>query len=454
MRNKILIIIALIFFVAHLTSCKKYLDEKSNLSLIIPEKLEDLQGILDDNSIMNTETPGLGELSSDDYFALPATFSGFDANDQKAYVWQKYDYTGYPNSWSANYNKVYNANYCLEKIEKVQKTQQNSVLWNNIKGSALFFRAYSFLSLAWEFSKAYDESTYASEPGIVLRLGSDFNVHSIRSNVKQVYEQIVTDLKESIQYLPDYSLNVMRPSKTAAYALLARTYLSMRKYNDAYEFANLSLQLKHDLLDYNSAEVNAGATVPFKQYNTEIVFYTTMTTGNLPKSPSQAKIDSILFSKYGNGDKRRTVYFRLFGGYQRFKGSYAAHTTTLFTGIAVDEVYLIRAECNVRSGRIEEAMNDLNTLLIKRHSPTFIPLTASSAQEALDIVLMERRKELLMRGIRWSDIKRLNKESRNIVPTRVINNQIYTLTPNEDRYALPLPTDIVTLTGIPQNTGW
>jgi hypothetical protein len=99
-------------------------------------------------------------------------------------------------------------------------------------------------------------------------------------------------------------------------------------------------------------------------------------------------------------------------------------------------------------------MDDLNTLLIKRHSPAFIPLTASSAQEALDIVLMERRKELLMRGIRWSDIKRLNKESRNIIPTRVINNQIYTLAPNEDRYALPLPTDIVNLTGIAQNAGW
>jgi hypothetical protein len=90
--------------------------------------------------------------------------------------------------------------------------------------------------------------------------------------------------------------------------------------------------------------------------------------------------------------------------------------------------------------------------LIKRwKTGTFIPVTAASNTEALDIILLERRKELLMRGLRWIDIKRLNKEGRNILPKRIINGQSFSLSVNENRYALPLPDDIISITGMPQN---
>jgi hypothetical protein len=49
------------------------------------------------------------------------------------------------------------------------------------------------------------------------------------------------------------------------------------------------------------------------------------------------------------------------------------------------------------------------------------------------------------------DIKRLNKEGRNIVLRRFLNGNTYTLEPNAAYYALPIPTDIVEITGIPQN---
>lgn len=49
------------------------------------------------------------------------------------------------------------------------------------------------------------------------------------------------------------------------------------------------------------------------------------------------------------------------------------------------------------------------------------------------------------------DIKRLNKEGANITLTRTLNNSVYELLPNDLRSALPIPEDIISLSGMEQN---
>jgi hypothetical protein len=120
-------------------------------------------------------------------------------------------------------------------------------------------------------------------------------------------------------------------------------------------------------------------------------------------------------------------------------------------GLATDEMYLIRAETYARKGDKTSALADLNTLLAKRYNGTFVQVTAVDANAALIRILLERRKELLLRGIRWIEIKRLNKEGANIIPKRKIGTLVFTLQPNANYYALPLPVDIIQLAGIPQN---
>jgi tetratricopeptide (TPR) repeat protein len=452
MKNKrILLMLPLLLFVSPFLSCKKYLDKKSDSTLVIPQTLSDFQGLLDDVNTMNVNTPSMGEASSDDYFITKATFDTRPVFYQDAYTWTPGEYF-FQNDWSLNYNPVYNANLSLEGLNKIQKTTANEAQWNNIKGSAFFFRAYSFLNLCWIYSKAYDPKTYDSDLGIVLRLSSDFNIPSVRASVKESYDQVISDAKQAVLYLPDNSQNVMRPSKIATYGLLARAYLSMREYDSAGKYADKALLLKGDLLDYNTGEVDVNASVPFKPYNTEIIFYSEMNTNTYVHSTTKSFIDTVLYSYYSDSDLRKTAFFTPSARYQKYKGSYLANTNHCFTGIATDELYLIRAECSARAGNQDAALNDLNTLLINRYKTgSFLPVTASSAEEALAIILMERRKELVMRGLRWIDIKRLNKEDGGIILKRIVGDETYTLPPNDPRYALPLPADIILNTGIQQN---
>src|SRR5690606_22559061 len=120
-------------------------------------------------------------------------------------------------------------------------------------------------------------------------------------------------------------------------------------------------------------------------------------------------------------------------------------------GITTAELYLMRAECRMRSGQAILALQDLNYLLKNRYvEGDFVELQLSG-KDLLSRILLERRKELIFRGLRWMDIKRLNLENPNIFITRIVGGKIYVLEPNDRKYALPIPEDIISLTDVIQN---
>lgn len=445
------IITGLCFFIQLMTSgCKKYLDAKPDKQLIIPSTVEDLQALMDDYKTLNESDPAAAEMSCDNYYLSDADWSGLAEDQRRLYTWEKdYVFPAWPNQWSYAFDVVFIANSVLDNIDKVPVTSSNQAAWNSVKGQALFHRAKEFSHIAFIWCSAYDPTTAATDLGIPLRLSSDFNKPSIRASVQETYDRITTDLQEAVQLLPITQVSVLRPSKPAAYGLLSRVYLSMRRYELAGRYADSALQLNSTLLNYNT--INASLARPFARFNSEVVMDSY--AGNYPPlSNNRAKIDSLLYLTYAGNDLRKTIFFRNNNnGTYGFKGTYSGGTGG-FTGIANDENYLTRAECHARSGNTNAAMDDLNTLLITRwRSGTFVPLAASTPEEALDIILLERRKELLYRGLRWMDIKRLNKEGTGITLKRIINGQTYLLPPNDYRYAVALPEDVIRLSGMQQN---
>lgn len=436
-------------------SCEKYLNEKSDKQLVVPNTLEDVQSILDNPSRNVTRDAGAGEVSSTDYYLTDADFNSLRSDSEKRmYTWQN-DYLFEPSSniWLYLYTSIYSANSAIESLDRIERTITNQDVWNDIKGQSLYLRARSYLQLAFIFSVAYDEETADSDLGLPLRLNTDFNEQSNRSTLGETYNQIVTDLKNAVTLLPLETQQPVRPSKAAAYGLLARTFLSMREYSESGEYADSCLQIFDKFIDYNT--LSATSNYPIPQFNEETICYSAISAPSAI-NPTRANITPDLYELYEDDDLRKILYFTLRNDQSiSYRGSYTG-TIAPFGGISSDEVLLTRAECYAREGDVEKAMSDLNYLLNRRYRKvdeisSFVPQEPSSGGEALNLILLERRKELLMRGLRWMDIKRLNKEGRNITLSRSVNGQSYILPPNDLRYALPIPEDIISFSGIVQN---
>jgi len=394
--------VLLLSMIVLLAGCKKYLDAKPDKKLVIPGSLGDLQSLLDYyNRLNENDATVVAEVSSDNYYLTDADWNAMPENYRRMYTWEKdLLFTPYPNQWSFSYDKVYVANVVLDNLEKIQRKESDQDQWDKIKGQALCFRAKTFLDVASVWCLAYDKTTAQTDLGIPLRLNSDFNQPSVRSNLRQTYDQIVSDFKQSIPLLPMTSNSIFQPSRIAAYAFLARTYLFMREYDSAYKYSDLCLQLKNTLMDYNSdQQVIPAGNYPFAQFNKEVIMESRASVIS-PMDNGRAKIDSNLFASYDNNDLRKMLFFKSNNnGSYGFKGSYEG-SAAMFTSIAIDEVYLMRAECAARRGMIQQAMNDLNALLLKRwkSSAPFVAFTAIDASDALRQILDERRKELIMRG--------------------------------------------------------
>lgn len=440
----------LLFLLVGLASCTKFLDTKPNQALAVPTTLSDLQAILDNYPKINNQDPGSGEVSADDYYLSDADWSGLGEPDRRLYTWEK-DYVSYnyQNDWSMVYSTIYLSNVVLDKIGSIPRTAANQVDWDNVKGMALLIRARGFLTAVTLWSVAYDPSTAKSMPGIPLRMSEDFNQPSVRATVEQTYTQILIDLKESATRLPVTPIHVIRPSQPAAYALLARTYLAMGNYDSCALYVGKCLQSGPVLLDYNT--LNPSAAYPISQFNAEVIMEDQTPTPP-PVYFTRARIDSNLYNSYAANDLRKTIFFKNNGnGSYAFKGSYEGGGN-LFSGIATDEVYLMRAEASAKTGNLQQALSDLNTLLQKRwKTGTFVPYANLSQSSLLQLIRVERRKELLMRGLRWMDIKRLNVEGAGIALTRIVNGQTYTLPAGDPRFAIAIPEEVIQLSGIQQN---
>lgn len=70
-----------------LAGCRKYLDAKTDKTLVQPATLADAQALLDDYTQMNTFYPSIAAESEDDHFLLPAAFSALNTGLQNNYTW-------------------------------------------------------------------------------------------------------------------------------------------------------------------------------------------------------------------------------------------------------------------------------------------------------------------------------------------------------------------------------
>lgn len=463
-----------------LTGCgKEFLDVKYSKTLEVPHRIADFQAIVDFNFLTlmgGGSAHTLAANGSDEYMMTDKKWAeiatGTSAHLRHIYTWAKeIDMLRYESisDWNASYTLIFQANLAIDGLNKIQPGNNERAAWELAKGQAHFIRALRYYHLAQQYAFPYlkhEDNRY----GLPLRLEPDVTLNIQRASVHATYQQILKDAEEAAALLPilNNRSNYLRPGKAAAFAILAKIYLQMEAYEKAAEYASKCLELRGGLLDFNTLD----AANPDKAYdytfefdygvnNPEVLYYTTAGGSYSEALYVQINQDGVVFDPalmalYEPGDLRYPVYFRKYFDmdnfrYLVFKGSYAGYS--YFTGLATDEIYLLRAECNARLNKTEEALDDLNLLLKNRFDPAhYQPVTETDKTALLRLIFRERKRELLFRGVRWEDLRRMNKDpelAQTLV--REVGGQRFELVPNDKRYTWPIPLSEVQSAGLEQN---
>lgn len=451
-----------------LSGCgKDFLEQKRDESQLTPKTINDYQLLLDNfTNISNNASIHLSLVAGDEFKApdeLIKQYLGGLPFQPNAYLWEKEIYGGKEGlDWNNAYHRILYTNLALQVDKLKPANAQEQAAWNNVKGSALFIRAYSYFQLAMLFCQPYDAKTASTDPGVPLKQDYDITEKLPRGTVSDVYNLITRDLELAISLLPEKQQYPTRPIRAAAATLLARTYMHMGDYAKMRDYSDLALKLNGTITDFNTMTTFKAASFYPGDYgvsNPEILFYSQVSRPGLASLKFDA--DPQLLALYEEGDLRDSAYFKLENGFMSFKASLAGPIYSTFAGITNTEALLMRAEANARLNQKDAALEDLNKLRKVRYrndinaatsEPYYKPATAADANEALKLIVKERRLEFFFRGIRWEDLRRLNKDPQFATTLhRTYNNNSYVLEPNSPRYTFPLPDNEIQTNNYPQN---
>jgi starch-binding outer membrane protein, SusD/RagB family len=420
------------------SSCRKYVevDQPGQREL---KFTSDYQGILDNRFDINTSYI-LPVIMNDDLEVTDPTLenriTGYIRN---AWTWSA-DLFGDTEDleWQRMYKQINRFNTITYYIGESQGGSEADKA--HIKAQAQMHRAYTYFDLVNMYAKQYDAATASTDPGVPVLLSPSLEQSLKRASVKAVYEQIIKDLNEAIPNLPEQGEFVSRASKVAAFAVLARASLQMGNYNEALRFADSALKRKSSLLNMNNY---LSTPLPTFLQHPEYIFMKAQASSSFVFYPLSQELQQIFDTKdlrweMNTRDGATSPFPPVFNG-----RAYVRHRLTVdgnLIGPDVPEMMLIKAECLARTGKPGEAMDVINTLRQSRFRPAdYVSFTATDANDALVKVLQERRRELMVRGLRWFDLKRLNKEPQFAKTlSKTFLGETYTLAPNSNRYVLPI----------------
>lgn len=472
MKKIVNIITVTLLLVVTLTSCDKFLGNKPK-GYTIPQYYEDYALLMNNISFDFLGTLYPTYLTDDIELSGVNVSSFLDFNakyeeERNCYTFKKGDIFAQganDNFYSKCYNQIYTYNVIINNIMSVSDGIEEDK--KNLKAEALVHRAFAYFKLLNTYAIQYNKTTAATDYGVPIVLSEDINSTYIRNTIAEGYELITNDLSGAVNELKENTQNPFHPNKSAGYALFARVYLYMGEYDLALQNAKEALKYNHgELLDYKKYKLNDSPEsgywdrivdnndipMPSRADNTEFSYI------KLPPNDHSSYVfasDDLMktFEKNlptGAVDKRKELFYAKdyvntyeemsFPGYT----IYAPHILPNM-GISLQEIYLTLAECEARiaSGTKEQALAYLDIVRNMRIVNNK-PLVAADKEEALKIVLDERRREMAFWGDnRFSDLRRLNVDNR--FAKTVIHNldgAKYELPANDLRYVMPLPYSV------------
>lgn len=335
------------------------------------------------------------------------------------YTWQKDPFVASGKEtddeiWSDYYEHLGIVNVVIYEADRF--SEGNTESYRRVLATSLFLRAFYYYKLNSLYGCAYNPQTAESDLGVPLKLASAVSKdYFSRNTTKENYDQMVIDLKKSIELFEGVSrISYMHPDKLAAQVLLSRIYLYMNKWNEVNSITSDIMQNPvNTLIDFNSTSMD----VLYEDNSPEYIFsmgrslesyifkYSTSTRAGFYVSP-------IFYNSFDDKDLRKDFFFKKvtfryagLTGYVPIK-SYSATNFNPGTYLRYAEVYLNRAEALAMQSNINDATSVMSDFLLTRYETGYAPTIPSSEDELVEFIRNERRKEFCFEAQRWNDLKR------------------------------------------------
>jgi len=467
-----------------LAGCKKYLGKApdSRASLNTPQQVSQLLGTAyPQGSYMafcesmsdNMDDKGIGTIWNDN--RDPFFFENVRDDQQDSPEFY----------WNACYTAIASANLALQTCSNAPDTTAYSAQ----KGEALVARAYAHFMLVTFFSKVYDASTAATDPGIPYQTTPEttvFNTYD-RKTVQYVYDMIEKDLLQGLPLIKDanYTVPHYHFTKAAASAFAARFYLFKKEYAKVITYANNALpatnftdylrpwNTAYKILTYRElwaryerASENANLLLAESGSVWARYYYTTRygmgaNTKNevVNVTPVTGGQWACYYQLYSSGDQNYFIpkineYFVSSSINANIGQPYLM--CPLFT---TEEVLFNRAEANVYLNNTTAVISDLNGYASTRivdYDPSANAITqtklnsyygtGSLQSDLLNAILDFKRTEYVQEGMRWLDILRYHIP----VTHTTTDGQTMTLSGTDLRRVFVIPEAAVAA-GVAQN---
>lgn len=364
-------------------------------------------------------------------------------------------------TWATCYNGVYNCNIVIDRLNSLSNLDEDKK--EQMLGQALFLRALTYFNMVriWgDIPLITHESTDVNEAFKHTRDSSD-----------KVYEQIITDLKASIEALPvSYdAADVGRATKGAAQTLLAKVYLTRKDWQSSSELLKTVISSGTYNLLPNFADVFSVDNKNNKESIFEVQFDKTIEgegyAGGDPLQigsdvnnlPSQNLID--LFN--ANPDDRKNASIKDMGvqGVRMYKwhdskGPYGTMGFDIIVLRYADVLLMASEALNEIQYGSTEALNYLNDVRKRSHATLYTYQELSDQEKFREAVAKERRLEFAFENSRWFDLVRTGKA----VETLNQNNGGSVLKVNIDEHQtlFPIPQAEIDASGskLTQNKGY
>ena len=343
------------------------------------------------------------------------------------------------NLYAQTYEKITAYNVLISQIGDVEGDAARK---GQLVAEAKTLRAWCHWILVNVFARAYTPERI-NEGGIPYVTDVNFEEVNEKLSLGKVYEKLLEDLsEENLSLLPDVPENIQRVGKAFGYAVKAKVLLSMQDYAGALQAAETALSFNSNIEDRRG--YIGGTPVKTRDAANNLFF----APGSYA-APVWNVISAEWAQLYEQGDILRYLpdLYTDASATQGIEGCYTWENGTEYvynsSGMRVEDMILVKAECQAREKDIEGAMNTLNDLRRYRvHPDAYQLLEAETETEAMEYIIRAALIEHLFTYTNFFDLKRWNTEDvykRNI--TRTVNGVTYTLVPDSPYWVIPFPTD-------------